>query len=926
MPAPQMNYEIDGGVHCADFVGRDQVNHYGFSAEDVERLIEKVLAFARAGAIFQPVPDQQESLFAENNGERLVFQPGAARQLSGMGNERAYLLALSVDQEYQRWASRFVPLAGKMDIRQAVEGVPIAFTELIIPTGEGGQITQKPLESIAEAMRTYGAFIILGEPGAGKTTTQQRMAYDAARSLLENQPERVPLFVRLSQQGERDPYTFLQSEWERRTGLSFGAALKAGRILILADGINEIPREKRNERLKAWMLFEQDWRGRNQLVFSGREKDYDNQLNLPRVLAQPLDGPRITDFLRRHQAEGLQSLLNDPNNRLGEMAANPLNLFVLTMVYLQGGKNLQNLANRGKLFQSFSEWLMRNEQRWHPDDLSVDCKTDLFARLAYAMQNQGIGTTYDLKTARGALPATVEILGEDLPLDPAMLFRFGRGASILDPATLPDVRFYHHLLQEYFAARELLRRFNSSEDLSALWKAPRSVDEMPPASVGEWDPLPEPPTGGWEVTTILACGLSRAPEKLIEAVRQVNPALAARCIDEAGSGKPASVLNATQQDLLSDLYNPKIHLRARLQAGFLLGKIGDPRFLPSPRGSGVGGEGEGDGVKVILPQMLPVPAGKYLIGSQKNDEGSYDNEYPQHEVEIAAFSIGKWPVTNAEYACFMAAGGYQDEHYWQTGLAKRWLKGEDVTGGQFKTWLDNWKIMQTWGNVRQVLEQNGNYSPEQIDGFVYIAGLTENELKEQLGQQLSQKSRSQPHYWDDQQYNNPSQPVVGITWFEANAYCAWLSALTGKPYRLPSEAEWEAAARGLPASPQSPFTNRQYPWGSDFDPAKANTLEGRVLKPSPVGAYAAAGAVGPFGAEDQAGNVYNWTSSLYLPYPYKPAKSEKPEAEGERVVRGGSWYNVRGNARCAYRYRTVPDYFTNNVGFRLVSPGNIPGF
>jgi formylglycine-generating enzyme required for sulfatase activity len=916
------DFNIKGGVHCADFIGGDQNITYGFTPEDVERLIEKVLAMMQAGGVFLPAPDQQDdALQIEHNGEKLTFRPGAIRQLSNQGQERAYLLALTVNQEYQRWETRFVPLAGQMDVLQVIEGLSLSFTELIVSPAEAGmqaQTKQKQLKDITEAMQSHGAFVILGEPGAGKTTTQQKIAFDMAQALLNGAQGRTPLFVRLSEQKERDPRDFLKIEWERRTGVSFEQALAQGRILILADGINEIPREKRNERLVAWMNFEKEYRGSNQLIFSGRRKDYDNDLYLPCVFVDPLDEARIQDFLTKHNAEGLAELLDDPASRLGEMASNPLNLYVLVKVYSQGGRNLQMLENRGRLFASFTWELMDHEKRWYRDQYTLDARIEIFAHLAYDMQKQGSGTTFDLEHAQNALPKMVIKMGEPVPVDPNAIFRFGRGASILDPLTSPDVRFNHHLLQEYFAARELLKRFSTGEDLSAFWKTSRTKDEMPADKVGEWDALSEPPTTDWEVTTILACGLSQDAQKLIEAIRLVNPALAGRCLDEAGiECKDWDVCKRVQADLLADLYNPELHLRTRLQAGFTLGRIGDPRFAVQ----------EINTVKVIAPQMVNVPAGKYLIGSLKDEQDSFKQEYPQHTVELPAFSLGKWSVTNAEFKCFMDAGGYENEKYWQGDLAQRWLKGEDVSGGQFKSWIDQWKILQTFDDVRKTLEQNKSFTPDNVDFYERIAKMSEDEFKEYLGKNLSQKSRSQPAFWKDRERNNPSQPVVGITWFEAKAYCVWLSEVTGKPYRLPSEVEWEAAARGLPSPSQgAPFGDdkglgvRVYPWGNDWDKEKANSLEGRVMKPSPVGAYTAAGAVGPFGAEDQAGNVYDWTSSLYLSYPYDAEKSEVSEADGERTIRGGSWFGNPWNVRCAYRIWDVPDSFDNDFGFRLVSP------
>jgi formylglycine-generating enzyme required for sulfatase activity len=914
---------VAGDIKCADFVGRDQVTQitYGFTAADVEKLIEKVLTFLQRGATFIPTG---EALRAEVDGDALTFRPGAVQQLAGSRSEKSYLLSLTVRREYQVWATKFIPLAAQMDVKRSAEALdmPVAFSEFRVPReGEGpeARVTSVPLADITEAIDKHAAFVILGEPGAGKTTTLQKIAFETARTLLSDGSGRVPLFVRLSQQANRTPFDFLAAEWGQKTGSDFADALAAGRVLLLADGVNELPRDERDERLKAWRLFAGDHCQANQIVFTGREKDYEGQLNLPRVRVEPLDDERIADYLQRNEAEGLGDLLDDPKTRLREMARNPFNLALLAFAYKH---NQRDMGNRGRLLEWFAgELFAREEWLAHKGWIRRDAQVHALAQLAHAMQAQGEGTTFPLKAARAALPPSVEIDGEDIAIAPADLFRFARAATILDPAVEPDVRFYHHLLQEYFAALELLRRFEEGEDLGGLWTAPRRADEMPAAKAGEWDPLPEPPSTGWEVTTILACGLALDPARLIEAMRLHNPVLAGRCLDEAGVYQsddpspfirfaPASVAPLAQRvrdDLQADLYSPAVHLRARLQAGLALGRIGDPRFEPQIV----------NGVKVILPKMVPVPAGKYTIGSE-DDTAAYDDEKPQHPAELAAFTIGKWPVTNAEFACFIEAGGYKDERHWKTDLAKRWLAGEDVTGGPMTSWLEWWKWLTSNPDWRERLERDGGRSPDALKTFEYMSRLNEKELHTWLTGWLKGKSRERPHYWNDAQYANPSQPVVGVTWFEARAYCEWLSHATGRVYCLPSEAEWETAARGAEA--------RRYPWGDNWDAARANTIEGRVLKPSPVGAYAAAGGAGPFDAEDQSGNVWNWTSSLYRPYPYSLDDREDPNAEGERTVRGGSWSDYSGFARCACRGRVVPGNFNDDVGFRVVSPGSISGF
>ncbi|MEK7327729.1 MAG: NACHT domain-containing protein [Chloroflexota bacterium] len=374
---------VAGSIHCASFVGRDQHNiTYGYEAKDVERLIEKVIAFLQAGAAFVPHGAQRDSVRAELDGETLTFHPGAAQKLAAGRSERSYLLSLTIHRDYQVWATKFIPLAAQVDVRRVVEGLdmPVAYTEFIVPppgAGPEAQARTEPLADITEALGKHEAFVILGEPGAGKTTTLQKIAFDSALALLNGGTGRVPLFVRLSQQGGQTPFEFLRALWHQHTGDDFADALAAGRILLLADGLNELPRDDRAERLKAWRLFAADHAGADQFVFTGREKDYEGQLDLPRVRVEPLDDDRIADYLGRNSAEGLGDLLDDPKTKLREMARNPFNLSLLVFAYKS---NQREMGNRGALLRWFSGELFAREERLaHKGWLDRDAQTRALA-------------------------------------------------------------------------------------------------------------------------------------------------------------------------------------------------------------------------------------------------------------------------------------------------------------------------------------------------------------------------------------------------------------------------------------------------------------------------------------------------------------------------------------------------------------------
>ncbi len=152
-------------------------------------------------------------------------------------------------------------------------------------------------------------------------------------------------------------------------------------------------------------------------------------------------------------------------------------------------------------------------------------------------------------------------------------------------------------------------------------------------------------------------------------------------------------------------------------------------------------------------------------------------------------------------------------------------------------------------------------------------------------------------------------PVVYVSWHDAIAYCHWLAEETGKPYRLPSEAEWEKGARG--------GDGRIYPWGGQGDEERVHTTDGRH-GPTPREGYPQEAI--PYGMLGMADNVWEWTQSVCQVYPYDPENGRADVKSGVgRVLRGGSWYRNQWYARCTLRYGVYPDARYHYIGFRVAA-------
>jgi formylglycine-generating enzyme required for sulfatase activity len=156
--------------------------------------------------------------------------------------------------------------------------------------------------------------------------------------------------------------------------------------------------------------------------------------------------------------------------------------------------------------------------------------------------------------------------------------------------------------------------------------------------------------------------------------------------------------------------------------------------------------------------------------------------------------------------------------------------------------------------------------------------------------------------------------VVNVTWKDTLAYCKWLNERLkdelpqGAVLRLPTEAEWEKAARGE--------NGYEWPWGNEFDKAKCDLDERGRWSTTPIGTYSPQGD-SPYGCADMVGNVWEWTHSKFKPYPYRADDGREDEKGAVRAMRGGAFPFNRGHARVAFRGRHLPVFLWLHYGFRV---------
>jgi formylglycine-generating enzyme required for sulfatase activity len=682
------------------------------------------------------------------------------------------------------------------------------------------------------------------------------------------------------------------------------ALIRAGGCLLLLDGLDETGDTPRRVEMQRWI---------DGLARACPQNRY-------LVASRPFKDSAIPGFLERHLSplnrDEMKELLgkwfdaayrNDPgrlqqrsvsdevgylwgilerNPRLFDMCTNPLLLTsVALLVYtgvglpreraelynrlvyllletwrilqLAGGKLPESQAARPVLFGESVGSVQRRLQQlaaWMQQNQRREVTLgEVAARLAPQYAE-------DMEWSTEEARVYVTKLLDSLALDSGILQRRDAGYS-----------FAHYTLQEYLTARDYDQRPDGVAQLLALRNEARWKETILLA-VGHWAT-----SGVTDKARELLRGLLDAnePEALLLAGDALDDADAGRVPELAPVRRAATArlraLAALTEDWQSAAH-PDPALRNR--AATMLDRLDADHDRP--------------GLDLTKPDYWAnrIEPGTFSMG---DTNGQYDDEKPQFDYTIRRpYALARFPVTNRQYLLFVEA-------------------------------------------------LVGRGTPEAVAAA--------NQLKDLLaqhGENLETHERFRPRFWPGARYRagEGNHPVVGVTWYAATAFAwwadAWLRALgilkEGEEVRLPTEAEWERAAAYPPTLPGSdPRTGRrEYPWGAELTTAtsgsmiasiQANIDESKIRGTSVVGIFPHGAAA--CGAEELAGNVWEWCSTPPLKYPFKgEVSAESLYTKNKRagrtyVLRGGSWYDSRGLARCACRHDLNPVHDDDDYGFRL---------
>jgi len=727
---------------------------------------------------------------------------------------------------------------------------------------------------LLNVLRRHSGVIILGDPGAGKTTFLKYLALRLARGegkqigLDDYLPILLPLAAFANALQTRDIALdhFIADYFEDiGADLPFAPmlseALKAGRALILLDGLDEVRdlnlRNTVVERVVDFYAFHR--REGNKFVLTSRVVGY----RAVRPSAEDLAECTIVDFeddeiekfvehwttALEQQVQGntavaradaevdyreqVDAINHNPGVR--QLASTPLLLTILALMKRQG---VTLPERRVQLYDQYVTTLLSTWNRARSlggrapgRDIDEIQTVRILAPLALWMHevSPGVGLV-GREDMRRKLEELFHERGDSSPHQAARQFLLDvrEHAALLLERGPGEYGFIHLTFEEYLAA-VALALMGQGDSTPIIETLSRHVGEQ-----------------AWREVTLLTIGylgirqqLPRVAGEVVEALVNERPGPLGEAVVLAGDavldtwpgGVPLQSRERVIDALVETMQSGEIRPELRRHAGLLLGRLG---WRP------------GD-----LDRFVEVPAGEYQAGIKKE---AREISYP--------YFLAKYPVTNIQFARFVKEDGYQNPEFWsELGWAWRTGKFDARTlEGVERDWLEHRPLAK----------------------------------------------RNVPYYWHNIELSNAIMPVVGVCWYEAEAYCNWLSRKIvavpeGYDIRLPCDGEWERASRGT--------DGREYPWGEGFEKTAANTWDSEATGHGLGGTTAVCTfpqGVSPAEAWDMSGNAWEWTGSWY------------DDDEKYRIVRGGSWIGYQWFARSSFCNWSIPLMFNDDLGFRVV--------